>query len=72
MNLHADFGKLHFVCDGLSCVDIRIVTLFERLLQLIELIRRERRPVAALLLFRLKIVRLEVSYVVDLMTTVKT
>lgn len=49
-NLHSYFGQLHLVGQLFTCVHIRVVTLLERLLELVQLERGERGAIAALLL----------------------
>ena len=50
--LNPDFGKTDFESEFFARVDVRVVGLFERLLQLVQLKCGERGPVTAVLLTR--------------------
>ena len=49
-DLYAYFGQCDLGGELLATVDVRVVRLVERLLELVQLVRGERRPVAPVLL----------------------
>lgn len=51
-HLYPGLGELGALCQLLSRVDVRVLSAFERLLQLVQLLGRERRAAASLLPFQ--------------------